>query len=255
MALKLLNFQPLEDMAGSFSRLQQEARVACSVAHENIIRIYDLGVAEGVPFIEMELVRGTSLRERVRRDAPLPPPEACRICLQALAGLHEVHQHRIVHGDVKPGNILIDQQGLVRLSDFGISRFLEETTTVSAGGRLIGSPYFMAPEQWRGETLSPATDVYAMGLVLYYALTGRLPYEGETKLTLMYKHLYEPLLEPAAPRLLAPDYLGEVIRRATEKQPKERFQSAAEFAESLRIYLEGGRGGRQKDEGKSKVPS
>ncbi len=236
IALKLLDFQPLEPAARSFQRLRREAAVATSITHPNIVRVFDMGVAEGIPYIEMELVPGVSLHETVRRRGPLRAGEACRLCAETLDALQEVHGRKIVHGDVKPGNILIHEDGAARLTDFGVSRLLEETTSLTTTGRLMGSPHFMAPEQWRGEALSPATDLYAMGLVLYYALLGRLPYGDRTHLALMYQHLYEPLLDPREPSPLIPDPVADVIRRATEKAPRDRFATAREFAAALQRY-------------------
>jgi len=183
---------------------------------------------EGLSFIEMELVRGTSLAEQVRAEGPLPPLQAVRLCAETLAALARVHQGGIVHRDIKPGNILVDQEGRARLTDFGLSRLLEETTTLAGTDRVVGSPHFMAPEQWRGEAVSARTDLYATGLVLYFALTARLPYEGESLVSLMYRHLHDPLLRAGEPYPL-PDYLCQVIRRATEKHPAARFESAEEF--------------------------
>lgn len=239
VALKVLDFRPLESSAEAFKRLRREAQVAASVVHDHIVPVYDLGVAEGLPFIEMELVSGTTLREHVRREGALPAGRACLLCMQALHGLARVHQEKIIHGDIKPGNILIDEEGRARLTDFGLSRFLEETTTITASRKAVGSPHFMAPEQWRGESLSIPTDLYAVGLVLYYALTGMLPYEGASTVALMYKHLHEPLLEAGQVQILLPQYLGEVIQRATEKAPGRRFESAEEFADALSAFLDG----------------
>jgi len=239
VALKLLAFQPLEPAAHSFERLQREARAASSVTHANIVPVLDLGVAEGVPFIEMELIQGLSLRERVEREGPPSPVGMCRLCVEALAGLGAVHEANIVHGDVKPANILIDESGTARLTDFGISKFLEETTSITTADRVVGSPHFMAPEQWRGERLTTAADLYAAGMVLYYSLTGNLPYGRQSRLALMYKHLHEPLLEPGESPPQIPDYLAQVIRRAVEKEPEARFESAAEFAGALRLFLDG----------------
>jgi serine/threonine protein kinase len=236
VALKVLDFHPLESSAAALQRLGQEARVASSIVHEQIVRVHDMGVVEGLSFIEMELVRGTSLREHVERKGPLPAPEACRLCREMLSGLGEVHRRQVVHRDVKPDNVLIDEQGRARLTDFGLSRFLEETTSLTASDKVVGSPHFMAPEQWRGEPVSVRTDLYAAGLVLYYALTARLPYEGESLASLMYRHLHEPLLA-AAEHYEFPDYLAQVIRRATEKKPEDRFESASEFAEALRAFV------------------
>jgi len=233
VALKLLDFQPLESVAETFRRLGRESRVAAAVAHENIVRILDLGIAEGMPFIEMEFVEGLSLRRHVQRHGPMQPGAACRVVSQALAGLEQVHRARIVHGDVKPGNILIDSAGRARLTDFGVAKFLEETTSLRSLSRAVGSPHFMAPEQWTGGLLSPRTDVYAMGLVLYYALTGRLPYEGATGPALMYRHLHEPLFGVGEPAGLVPMHLARVIERAASKDGQGRYASADEFRRAL----------------------
>ena len=232
VAVKLLDFQPLEPAARSFKRLRREAAAAASVTHPNVVRVFDMGVAEGVPYIEMELVRGTSLGEKVRRHGPLPAGDARRLCMETLNGLQAVHQRKIVHADVKPGNILIGEGGTARLTDFGVSRLLEETTSQTTTSRLIGSPHFMAPEQWRGEDLTPAADLYAMGLVLYYVLLGRLPYGPAAPLALMYRHLYEPLPDLDEPGPL-PEGMACVIRQAVEKEPADRFGSAREFAAAL----------------------
>ncbi len=239
VALKLLHFQPLEPAADSLRRLRQEAHAAAAVEHENVVRVFDLGVAEGLAFIEMQLVEGPSLRERMRRDGPMPPEQACLLCRQVLAGLAQVHRHGIVHGDIKPGNILLRGDGVPLLTDFGIARLLEETTSETPGSKVVGSPHFMAPEQWRGERLTLATDLYAMGLVLYSALLARLPYEGQSRVALMYKHLHEPLLDPQEYYPEIPRYLAEVIVRATEKPVAERFGNAEEFAGALELFLGG----------------
>lgn len=234
VAVKLLDFEPLESVADSLRKLRQEARATASVRHPNVVPVLDLGVAEGIPFVEMELVEGPSLTHLVRREGCLARERAAALLQQALCGLGAVHAARIVHGDVKPGNILVDRAGCARLTDFGLATFLEETTSLSTTSTVVGSPHFMAPEQWRGEALSPATDLYAMGMVLYFALTGRLPWEGERSFALMFHHLHEPLLPAGASHYPIPDALAQVIRRATEKDPAERFGDAGEFAAALR---------------------
>lgn len=233
VALKLLSFQPLESAARTLGRLKREGRAAAGVQHENVVPVLDLGVAEGLPYIEMELVPGLSLRERVLRDGALPAAEARRLCVETLSGLSAVHERKMVHRDVKPSNILIDEAGRARLTDFGIATFLEETTSLTAGDKAVGSPHFMAPEQWRGAEVSVRTDLYAMGLVLYYALSARLPYEGEATVALMYKHLHEPVLDPEAPPQHVPAPLAQVIARATRKEPGRRYRTAREMAAAL----------------------
>ncbi len=233
VALKLLEFRPLETSAAGIRRLRREGRVATTIAHRNVVAVFDLGIIDGVCYIEMELVEGMSLREHVRRRGLLPADEARDLCGQMLTGLACLHEARIVHRDVKPGNVLLDASGRARLTDFGLSRFMEETTSESGSAKLLGSPHFMAPEQWRGEGVSERTDVDGAGLVLYDTLTGQLPCEGEQPVARMYRHLNEPVLADDESHPSSPDDPADVIRRATRKAPEERFAGANEFAAAL----------------------
>jgi len=238
VALKVLSFRPLESSSDSLARLQHEAYVASTIVHENLVPVYDMGVCEGLAYIEMELVRGLSLRETVRQDGALPPRKACDLCVQTLAGLAAMHRQGLTHGDIKPANILLDELGRARLTDFGLSRFLEETTSVTGSSTIVGSPQYMAPEQWRGEKLTEATDIYAVGLVLYFMLTGADPYAERAPDALMYKHLHEPVIEPGAGHPFVSDHLLQVILRATDKSPARRFTRTEEFAQGLRWFLD-----------------
>ncbi|MHC4591771.1 MAG: serine/threonine-protein kinase [Planctomycetota bacterium] len=234
VALKVLDRQPPAADGGMLRRLRRQARVASGVVHEHVVRVFDLGVAEGILFIEMEFVGGAALSHYVQRLGPLPAGEACRLCREMLSGLSRVHREGVVHRDVRPGNILMDEGKRAHLTDFCLSRLLAVGACPAGGGPQVGSPHFMAPEQWRGEALSARTDVYAAALVLYFALTGRLPYEGESRPALMHKHLHEPLLAPDRGHSMVPGHLAQVIRRATAKAPADRFESAEALAAALR---------------------
>ena len=231
IALKVLNFQPLDSMADVAARLARETSVNRSIVHKNIVPVFDMGVCEGVPYIEMELVQASSMREHVKRNGPLSAQQACKVCQGALDGLGAVHQQGAVHGDVKPGNILLDTDGLARLTDFGLCRLVRETTSLGTRAA-VGTPHYMAPEQWRGGSVGRAADIYGMGLVLLFALTGRPPWEARTPSVLMYKHLHEPVL-PSTGHMLVPGGLADIITHATAKQADDRFQSAAQFGDAL----------------------
>jgi len=234
VALKVLSFQPLDSSADVAARLARETSVNRSIVHKNVVPLLDMGVCECVPYIEMELVQASSLREYVRRNGPFAAPRACEVCQGALDGLSAVHAHGAVHGDIKPGNILLDTDGRARLTDFGLSRLVRETTSLGPKAA-VGTPPYMAPEQWRGGSVGRAADTYGMGLVLLFALTGRPPWEARTPSVLMYKHLHEPVLPPTG-HILVPTGLADMITHATAKAAEDRFASAADFADALATW-------------------
>ena len=232
VALKLLDLHPLEPRTASWERLLREASLASSIVHPHIVEVYDLGLAEGVPFVEMEFMPAGSLRDLVERQGPLAWQHACRLLSEALSGLSTAHQHRVVHRDLKPSNVLLDAQGHAKLADFGLCKLLEETTSTTTG-KLIGSPHFMAPEQWNASQVGPWTDIYAAGLILYYMLTAHMAFEGSNALSVMYQHLHFAVPDPRqwAPEI--PDELASIIRKAAAKEPPARFASGQEFRSAL----------------------
>jgi len=233
VALKVLRFLPLEPRRASWRRLLREASLAGSVSHPHIVKVHEIGLAEGVPFVEMEFLPAGSVKDLVEREGPMLWQDACRVVSEALSALCQAHKEQVIHRDLKPGNILLDGQGHAKLTDFGLCKLLEETTTT----RVVGSPHFMAPEQWTGSQVGPWTDIYAVGLSLYFLITAHLPFEGENALSLMYKHLHFPVPDASqwAPNVPLP--LLELIRKATAKEPSQRFGSAEEFRTALAVFL------------------
>ncbi len=234
VALKLLEFLPLESRRGAFRRLVREVRFAARVEHPHVVPVRDVGFSDGVPYIEMELMPGGSLQEYVEQHGAVPWRQACGYVLQALSALSVSHKEGVIHRDLKPANILFDKGGHARLTDFGLSRFVNETTSTSVRGRFVGSPHFMAPEQWTGSEIGPRADIYAMGLIAYYIMTGRLPFEGESALALLYKHLHVPLPDPRATVSEIPVFVAQATQKAAAKNPNDRFGSAGEYTEALR---------------------
>ncbi len=234
VAVKILHPQFAADPE-FLERFRREARAAANLAHPNIVAIYDVGQdrASGTPFIVMELVDGEDLKEVIRRSAPLPSG-AIREIGAALAGaLEYAHRRGVVHRDVKPHNVLIDDEGRVRLTDFGIAQALA-ASGLTRTGAVMGSVHYLAPELARGQPATPAVDLYGLGAVLYEMATGRVPFTGETDLAVALAHAEQA---PAPPRSLnaslAPD-LDRTILRALAKSPADRFASAAEFARALK---------------------
>jgi hypothetical protein len=235
VAVKLPLFDgPPEQRAGRVQRFQREARAIASVAHPNVCAVYDVGEQDGQPFVVMAYLPGSSLGERLKSGGRFEQiDEAVRIAQQILAALGAVHAHGIVHRDVKPGNVLFDGDGRAVLTDFGLAR-AEDAEALTSEGVALGTPAYMAPEQAAGQLdrVAPWTDLYAVGVVLYQMVTGRLPFEG-TPLSVLPRITHE---EPPRPSQLRSDIdpaVEAVILRALRKEPGERFQGAAEFAAAL----------------------
>jgi serine/threonine-protein kinase len=235
VALKVLDVRPLDSAEEVERRLHREVRVARRVHHAHVVGVLSAGIIGGVPYLETQLVQGGSLRDEAVRRRGLPVQEAAGICCQALRGLQAVHRMAMVHGDVKPANILLDEQGRARVSDFGLARFLEEATSTGTTG-LVGSPYYMAPECWTGGLAMPASDIYSMGLVLYFALTGRHPWQGRSPAAIMCGHLQQSLLPEGQEPSGMPAGLADIVRRASARRPEDRFADSAQFADALTAF-------------------
>ncbi len=220
--------------ADSVRRFRAEAELAARLDHPNIVPIFEIGEHDAHPFFSMGLVRGPTLTALLERG-PLEPRRAAQLA-QTLAGaIHFAHQRGILHRDVKPGNILMDQDGEPRLTDFGLARLLETESTLTHTHAILGTPAYMAPEQARGDAsgLSMATDIYALGAVLYECLTGAPPFAGGTSLETVRKVLDQ---EPRCPRALNPRIdadLATICLKCLEKSPSDRYPSAAALAEDL----------------------
>jgi eukaryotic-like serine/threonine-protein kinase len=225
VAVKLL----AESLAGDEAfrkRFLREARVAAQLSHPNVVAVYDAGeTGDGLPYIVMEYVAGTTLEGR----GPLPPREAAGLALQACQGLAHAHEHGLVHRDVKPHNLLLRSDGTLKVADFGIAR-AAEATALTQVGTVLGTAAYLAPEQAAGGPVTPATDVYALGAVLYELLTGRPPYEPASLADLAERPEIAPVSE------LAPEVSREVedaVMRALARNPDYRQPSADELAREL----------------------
>jgi eukaryotic-like serine/threonine-protein kinase len=201
VALKLL--APDADRA----RFEREARAAATLSHPNVTRIYDYGVADGRPFMALEYASGGTLEERLPDRKPMRDDEAAAIAVQLAAGLAHAHAAGLVHRDLKPGNVLFDEEDRPKIADFGIAR-IGSGSTLTEAGTVLGTAAYISPEQAAGDPATPASDVYSFGIVLYRMLTGRLPFEADTPLELveMHRRLDAPpigVLRPSAPPTLA----------------------------------------------------
>jgi serine/threonine protein kinase len=220
-------------------RFEREARAAAAVSHQNVVDVYDYGQHGELLYIVMQYVEGEDLKHLITREGPLPPRPASRIARDVLAGLAAIHEAGIIHRDIKPQNILIGLHGVARVADFGIARIAEDGALTSTG-TTMGSASYMAPEQAQAGTLTAATDLYAVGVVLYEMLTGRLPFNAPTAVGLMIAHIQTPPLPPSqiAPAQQIPPALDRLVMRALAKQPQDRFASATAMRRELTATMD-----------------
>lgn len=223
VAVKILHAQLAGDEA-FLARFQQEAQGAARLSHPNIVSIYDVGEEEGCHYIIMEYVAGETLKSLIQREGPLSVALSLRIAREIACALSHAHAHHLVHCDIKPHNILVTADGRVKVADFGIARAIT-STTVTYDGNVVGSVHYFSPEQAKGIQITPKSDVYSLGIVLYEMLTARLPFQGETTVSVALKHLQE---EPMALRQIdaqIPPIVEAIVLKALTKEPAERPDS------------------------------
>ncbi len=223
-------------------RFLREARAASRIAHENVVLVTDFGeMADGLPFIIMELMDGEILAKTLLTDAPMPWARVQPILLQLLAALDAAHEKGVIHRDMKPANCFrLDRMGsqdFIKVFDFGIAKLRDDFTgvTLTRKGAVVGTPDYMAPEQCRGKTVDARTDLYAVGVIAFEMLTGRVPFVGRRPTDIMHAHVYEeaPPMRDLNSNLDAPAGAEAIVRRAMAKEPDERFQTAREFAQAI----------------------
>ncbi|MGI8657460.1 MAG: Stk1 family PASTA domain-containing Ser/Thr kinase [Candidatus Limnocylindria bacterium] len=236
VAVKLLRPQFSSD-PGFAARFKQEARSAGGLSHPNIVSVYDYGTdgADGDQYIVMELVEGHDLSTALRDRGTLSVDDAVRVAIGVAGALEVAHRKGIVHRDVKPGNILITDQGDVKVTDFGIARAVAEAS-MTVTGTTLGSVHYFSPEQARGDEVTGASDVYALAIVLYEMVTGRRPFEGDSAAAVALKRLNEDAPSPTSiGHPLAPG-LEAIVMRALARDQQERYPDAGAFAEALRVW-------------------
>lgn len=235
VAVKILRQQFVHDEE-FIRRFRREAQSAASLSHPNVVSIYDVGRGEDTHFIVMEYVEGHNLSEIILQQAPLQVDEAIRIATQICDALDHAHQNHIIHRDIKPHNILVGQNGRVKVTDFGIAR-AAASSTITQTGSVVGSVHYFSPEHAKGAMTGEKSDLYSLGIVLYQMLTGKLPFFGESPISVALKHLQESFDEPRKVNLHIPQSVENIILRSMRKNPVERYQSAAEMRNDLYTSL------------------
>ncbi len=234
VAIKVLREQYAADEE-FVRRFYQEAESAAKLSHPNIVNTYDVGREGDLYYIVMELVDGPSLAEIISADQKLPEPVAIDYAVQICTGLAYAHRQGLLHRDIKPANILVTKDDVVKLSDFGIARAIsQQTMALTKPGLVMGSIYYVSPEQAQGREMHEASDLYSVGVVLYQMLTGTLPYTGESPVTVALKHIADPVPTIDTGSLGVSPALAAIVNKLLQKLPEHRFGSASEVASALR---------------------
>jgi serine/threonine-protein kinase len=213
----------LAESSGFRERFSREARVAAALAHPNIVTIYDAGEVDGTLYLAMQYIEGLDLARMLAQDGRLRPYRAIDVCRQIGGALDAAHAQGLIHRDVKPANVLIEGRHAY-LTDFGLTKRLGGTQ-VTLAGDVVGTIHYVAPEQIEGREVTSRSDVYSLGCVLYHCLTGRMPFERDTDVAVIYAHLSEPPPKPSRLHADLPDGLDDVIAKALDKNPERRFET------------------------------
>ncbi|KXZ14903.1 serine/threonine protein kinase [Bacillus nakamurai] len=239
VAIKVLRFDFVNDN-DFIRRFRREAQSASSLDHPNIVSIYDIGEEGDIYYIVMEYVEGMTLKEYITTHGPLHPKEALSIMEQIVSAIAHAHHNHIVHRDIKPHNILIDHMGHIKVTDFGIATALS-STTITHTNSVLGSVHYLSPEQARGGLATKKSDIYALGIVLFELLTGKIPFDGESAVSIALKHLQTETPSAKKWNPSIPQSVENIILKATAKDPFHRYESAEDMEEDIRTAFDADR--------------
>ena len=239
VAVKILRLD-LQKEPQTLARFQREALATSELSHPNIVMVLDVGTDHGLPYMVMEYVDGPDLKDYIRANSPLHLGDIIRIMDQILSAMSLAHKHNVIHRDLKPQNILMDKHGNIKIADFGIAVALNQNS-VTQTNSAIGSVHYMSPEQTRGGLVTKQSDIYSLGIILYELITGHVPFNGDSAVSIALKHAQEPIPSIRKQDPNIPQSLENVVLKATAKDPRDRYDSAKEMKDDLDSSLEPGR--------------
>jgi eukaryotic-like serine/threonine-protein kinase len=243
VAIKTVNLNlPKEDLAEYEARFYQEAKAAGGLSHPNIVVIYDIGKTDRLAYMAMEYLEGRELRSILSERGCLSPDEAVNIAAQVADGLTYAHGRGVIHRDIKPTNIMLNRDGIAKITDFGIAR-MRSSELKTMTGMILGSPRYMSPEQVAGKRADQRSDIFSLGVVLYEMLTGQAPFQADTVHGVMYQTMNATAPAPSTVKAGLPKILDYIVAKALAKVPEARYQSARELADDLRASLLAGNSG------------
>ncbi|BAQ24895.1 serine/threonine protein kinase [Streptococcus troglodytae] len=244
VAIKVLRTNYQTDQV-AVTRFQREARAMAELNHPNIVAIRDIGEEDGQQFLAMEYVDGADLKKYIQDHAPLSNAEVIRIMKEVLSAMTLAHQKGIIHRDLKPQNVLLTKDGTAKVTDFGIAVAFAETSLTQTNS-MLGSVHYLSPEQARGSKATVQSDIYAMGIMLFEMLTGHIPYDGDSAVTIALQHFQKPLPSIIAENKNVPQALENVVIKATAKRLTDRYHSTQEMLQDLRTSLQPNRSRERK---------
>ncbi|WP_052807448.1 Stk1 family PASTA domain-containing Ser/Thr kinase [Risungbinella massiliensis] len=236
VALKILS-ESLSNDNEFVRRFSREAQAAASLSHPNVVNVYDVGKDGYTYYIVMEIVEGPTLKQYIQQKGVVPTDEAALIAIRICDGLAHAHENQIIHRDIKPHNILLDQKGgRVKVTDFGIAR-AASSSTITQKGAVMGSVHYFSPEQARGGLTGEKSDIYSLGIVMYEMLTGQLPFDGDQAISIALMHLQNPVTDPRQINPNIPDNFAKILLRALEKDPEMRYTSVRAMMKDIQSAL------------------
>ena len=236
VAVKVLKREYVDDEK-FLKKFQREAQAIASLTHPNIVNIYDVGAENGINYIVMELVGGITLKEYIKKKGCISPQETVDISIQIASALSHAHNHHIIHRDIKPQNILISEDGMIKVTDFGIAK-AANSNTVTSTATAIGSVHYISPEQAKGRFCDEKSDIYSLGITMYEMVTGKVPFDHENGVTIALMHLQNDIVPPSEIKDGIPDSLEKIILKCVMKKPEERYQTAEELIEDLKLVFQ-----------------
>ena len=236
VAVKVLKREYVDDEK-FLKKFQIEAQAVASLTHPNIVNIYDVGAENGVNYIVMELAGGITLKEYIKKKGYLSPQETVDVSIQIASAISHAHNHHIIHRDIKPQSILISEDGMIKVTDFGIAK-AANTNTVTSTATAMGSVHYISPEQAKGRFCDEKSDIYSLGITMYEMITGKVPFDHENGVTIALMHLQNDIVPPSEIKEGIPDSLEKIILKCVMKKPEERYQTAEELIEDLKLVFQ-----------------
>jgi len=238
VAVKVLISKTPGGNAPGEERFLREARIVARLKHANIVGVLNVGSEDGIHFIVMDFIEGSSLQVLLREKGRLAIPSAIGIFSQICQGLHYAHEQGVLHRDIKPGNILIETGGVSKIADFGLAKFADDDFSLTVSGAVMGSPYYLSPEQARdAKNVDRRSDIYSLGCTFYHAVCGQVPFQGETIAQVLLAHQQSPVPDPCSVNSAVPSRLGKIIMKMMAKKPEDRFESVGAVHRQLAEFV------------------
>ena len=232
VALKIIREDTMKNPV-NLSRFEREARAAATLNHQNVVRVINLGTYEGRPFMVNELIKGQNLKDLLKERGNFTFLEATEIMYQLCSAVLHAHQHNVIHRDIKPENIFMTEDGTVKLGDFGIATFQDNNTRITKSEIVVGSVHYLAPEISQGSPASPQSDIYSLGITYFELITGKVPFDDQSALSVALKHIKEKFPSPKKFNSKTPQVIEKIIMKACAKGPNDRYKEVFDMRKDI----------------------